>query len=179
MDNPPYGKIDLTGKDLDSERKPRASFFDRNADLYKPKAFRVGPVPDGTGKTGQPGSPGQAEESPSPVGSGALPLPHRPGQIRLSATEKRAEALAIYERLGAQFNANFKTQAAKAHRELIIGIRENQSVLVDAGLYTAKELDDRCDELEAKLRKGGDEGQMTMIDHFHKWLNEPPQEVTK
>jgi hypothetical protein len=57
-------------------------------------------------------------------------------------------------------------------RGLLIALRANQRLLVEGGLYTARELDDRVEQLQEHLKVGGDEGKTTMEDRFHQWLNE-------
>lgn len=53
-----------------------------------------------------------------------------------------------------------------------MALRANQRLLVEGGLYTARELDDRVDGLQQYLKVGGDEGKTTMEDRFHQWLNQ-------
>ena len=57
-------------------------------------------------------------------------------------------------------------------RGLIIALRNHQRLLVEGGLYTARELDDRVEQLQEHLKVGGDEGKTTMEDRFHEWLNQ-------
>ena len=92
----------------------------------------------------------------------------------MSSPETREEALKIYEDLGNKFNSDYERSVTAAMRGFLHGLRANQRILVDGGLYTAKELDERVDELQSHLKTGGDEGKLTMNDKFNQWLNEDP-----
>jgi hypothetical protein len=89
-----------------------------------------------------------------------------------SQHDLRQQALLIYDKLGKEFNSTYDESVTRAMRSLLMGLRDNQSLLVSGGLYTAKELDDKVNELQAYLKVGGDEGKTTMEDRFSAWLNE-------
>lgn len=78
--------------------------------------------------------------------------------------------------MGENYNRNFEKSHSLAFRTYITDLRANQSLLVDAGLYSAKEIDDKVEELLAGLKAGGDEGKKSIKDVFSEWLNEPAEE---
>jgi hypothetical protein len=100
-----------------------------------------------------------------------LTLPHHTGKVT-SQHELRQQALYTYSAIGAQFNEAYEQSVTQAMRGLLIALRANQRLLVEGGLYTARELDDRVEQLQEHLKVGGDEGKTTMEDRFHQWLNE-------
>ena len=110
-------------------------------------------------------------------GLGIATLPSRKKPLDAEPS-KREQALQLYEEIGARFNRHYGTSVTKAMRELLHDLRANQRVLVDGGLYTAKELDERVDQLQSHLKTGGDEGKLSMADMFSNWLNEE-EAITK
>lgn len=90
----------------------------------------------------------------------------------------REQALQLYDEIGNEYARLYEKESkSKAHRYFLIELRKNQRILVDGGIYTAKELDERVKELQTHLKEGGDEGRMTMADQFSAWLNEEPHEA--
>lgn len=90
----------------------------------------------------------------------------------ISQHELRQQALDVYSKIGAKFNGAYDASVTGAMRNLLMDLRANQRLLVEGGLYTARELDDRVEQLQSYLKVGGDEGKTTMEDRFHQWLNQ-------
>ena len=172
----------IKGQDSNSSSTSSTSRFDRPLNPPIPSqpplpTGRPKTLPSGAGQgTSQAGKYGANKRGASP--EWPLPLPNNSGKIATGEdSSKRDQALTIYESLGDKFNKDYETSVTKAYRGLLKGIRANQRLLVDGGLYTAKELDERVDELQSHLKAGGDEGKISMADMFNQWLNEPPKEL--
>ena len=121
----------------------------------------------GTGREAQGNSGGGRTGGTTP--GWALSLPHRAEQV---VRNRRRDALDVYSRIGQEFITAYGVSVTSAMRGLIIALRNHQRLLVEGGLYTARELDDRVEQLQEHLKVGGDEGKTTMEDRFHAWLNQ-------
>lgn len=89
----------------------------------------------------------------------------------------RDMALKRFQKMGSDYYNNYEEKGVEhASRCLLLQYRKNQKILIDGGIYTAKELDDRVDELQSKLSSGND-GTASMEDLFNRWLNAPSEAV--
>lgn len=127
------------------------------------------PQGTGTGREAQGNSGGGRNGGETP--GWPLSLPHHPKQV-ISQHELRQQALNVYSKIGTKFNQAYDSSVTGAMRNLLMDLRANQRLLVEGGLYTARELDDRVEQLQSYLKVGGDEGRTTMEDRFHQWLNQ-------
>jgi hypothetical protein len=150
------------------------------------------------GATGNPASPSIDRRQPTslPDGAGAGTASEKAengdgaqtesGVRAVSVQNRKAlsvrnKALTLYEKIGNEFARIYDEESAsKSYRYFLLELRKHQRTLVDGGIYTAKELDERVKELQSHLKEGGDEGKMTMADAFSQWLNaEPTNEKSK
>jgi len=134
-------------------------------------AGRHEPLPQRTGKSGADSQTSAGGRNRKAESGWPLTLPHHTGKVT-SQHDLRQQALYTYSAIGAQFNEAYEQSVTQAMRGLLIALRANQRLLVEGGLYTARELDDRVEQLQEHLKVGGDEGKTTMEDRFHQWLNE-------
>lgn len=133
-------------------------------------------LPQGAGAGGEtPGSSAGGRNGGEAPGW-PLSLPNHPKQV-VSMHELRQQALEVYSKIGTKFNRAYDTSVTGAMRNLLMDLRANQRLLVEGGLYTARELDDRVEQLQSYLKVGGDEGKTSMQDRFHQWLNDEEQQA--
>lgn len=159
-------KIGRTAKGPAGASSSSTNFATDSLDPRQPQ-----PVPQGAGKGREtPGSSGAGRNGGETPGW-PLSLPNHPRQV-ISQHELRQQALDVYSKIGAKFNGAYDASVTGAMRNLLMDLRANQRLLVEGGLYTARELDDRVEQLQSYLKVGGDEGKTTMEDRFHQWLNQ-------
>lgn len=132
-------------------------------------------LPQGAGKGREAAGNARGGRNGGETPGWPLALPHSSKQVT-SQHDLRQLALDVYSKIGTKFNSAYDSSVTQAMRNLLMDLRANQRLLVEGGLYTARELDDRVDQLQQYLKVGGDEGKTTMEDRFHQWLNQPDQE---
>lgn len=92
--------------------------------------------------------------------------------------DPRQKALDIYDNLGLEYKATYEKSGREvADRDLLLALRKHQMDLIDGGIYTAKELDDRVEKLQNELSSSGHTETASMEDIFHRWLNESAEAV--
>lgn len=98
--------------------------------------------------------------------------------VKEKPIDPREQALRLFDRLGVAYKATYsKSGRTVADRDLMLELRENQRLLIDGGIYTAKELDDRIQDLQKEIDSSGSDGTASMEDIFCRWLNEPTEAV--
>lgn len=101
---------------------------------------------------------------------GNVPVAKRGRKI----VDSREKALRIFDQIGNEYKDAYDSNGREvADRNLMLALRKHQRALIDGGIYTAKELDDRVSNLQECLKSSGNDGTASMEDLFHRWLNEP------
>lgn len=97
---------------------------------------------------------------------------------KVEPPDPRELSLKLWDKLGIQYKKTYeKNGRTVADRDLMLDLRENQRLLIDGGIYTAKELDDRIQDLQKEIDSSGSDGTASMEDIFCRWLNGPTEAV--
>jgi len=97
-------------------------------------------------------------------------------RTRATAIE-RERAVAMFRKIGQQFNENRKKSKSSAYEQYQHDLMENASELVMGGAITLKELTAICTDLETYMRDTTGDQSKTQADLLAEWLRVPVEEI--